>query len=279
MFRHTSSHEFYYEEKVSSLFSEQVLVRDSIFYKYIIHQNSLKVKHMTIYLYIKTHNKTGLKYFGKTTKKDPHKYTGSGTYWKRHLHKHGADYTTQIVSQFDDESLCEEFALKFSKEHDIVNSNEWANLQEENGITGAPKGHPGHKFTLEQLQNLSETTKQRWNDPQYRTKIKEAQIDSWTEQRRQQQGKRLTGKKRPDHSEKMKGRKLHETHPFFNDYKTEEHKQKIKEALTGIPKSEEHKNKLRVPKLRCCRLSDRKEVSVNALSRHSNLSAYKDRNC
>ena len=35
------------------------------------------------YLYVKQHNKTGLKYFGKTTKKDPLKYKGSGLYWKR----------------------------------------------------------------------------------------------------------------------------------------------------------------------------------------------------
>jgi hypothetical protein len=226
---------------------------------------------MTIFLYIKTHNVTGLKYFGKTTKKDPHKYTGSGKYWKRHLHKHGFDYTTEIIATFHDETLCEQFAIKFSTENGIVNSTSWANLQEENGLDGAPNGHAGHKFTPEQLQKLSETSKQRWSDPQFRNKIKESQSNSWTEQRKQQQAQRLTGKKRPDHSQKMQGRKLDVSHPFFNETKSEDHKNAISEALKGKPKSEDHKDKLRVPKLRCCRLSDRKEVSVNALSRYPNL--------
>jgi hypothetical protein len=35
-------------------------------------------------LYVKTHNITGLKYFGKTTN-DPFKYKGSGKYWLDHL--------------------------------------------------------------------------------------------------------------------------------------------------------------------------------------------------
>ena len=33
------------------------------------------------WLYIKQHNITKLKYFGKTVRKDPIKYKGSGTYW------------------------------------------------------------------------------------------------------------------------------------------------------------------------------------------------------
>jgi len=37
-----------------------------------------------IYLYKKTHNETGLQYLGKTIR-DPHKYPGSGLYWKRQL--------------------------------------------------------------------------------------------------------------------------------------------------------------------------------------------------
>jgi hypothetical protein len=221
-----------------------------------------------IHLYIKTHNITGLKYFGKTTKEDPHKYTGSGKHWLRHLRKHGFDYSTEIVATFEDEILCEQFALKFSKDNDIVNSTSWANLQEENGLTGAPKGHAGHKFTPEQLQKISKTTKQRWADPKHRQKMLEARAGCWTEQRKQKQVERLTGKKRPDHSLIMKGRKLDPSHPFFNETKSEDHKNAISEALKGKPKSEDHKDKLRVPKLRCCRLSDRKEVSVNSLSRY-----------
>lgn len=57
---------------------------------------------MIISLYIKTHNITGLKYFGKTIK-NPLKYKGSGKYWKRHLAIHGNDVTTEVVATFDNE--------------------------------------------------------------------------------------------------------------------------------------------------------------------------------
>lgn len=47
---------------------------------------------MTIYLYVKRHAKTNLKYFGKTHAIDPFRYKGSGHYWLRHIRKHGANY-------------------------------------------------------------------------------------------------------------------------------------------------------------------------------------------
>lgn len=89
------------------------------------------------YLYIKTHNITGLKYFGKTIK-DPFEYIGSGKYWNNHLKKHGNNVSTKIVASFTAEHREEmiEFALFFSDYFDIVKSNEWANLVEENGLAG-----------------------------------------------------------------------------------------------------------------------------------------------
>lgn len=218
-----------------------------------------------IYLYVKTHNTTGLKYFGKTTKKDPHKYAGSGKYWKRHLQKHGFDYTTEIVATFEDEALCEQFALKFSTDNNIVDSINWANLREENGLDGAPKGHKGSKFTPEQLQHLSNISKQRWNDQESRNKIVEAQSRSWTEQRKQEQSERLTGVKRPEHSSLMKQRPIPDNFKCID--KSDDHKKKIAQALKGKPKSEEHKKSLSKPKTRVCRIHDRKEMAVNAYSR------------
>ena len=49
------------------------------------------------YLYVKTHNKTGLKYLGITSKSDPHRYIGSGKDWKDHLKVHGKNYRTDII--------------------------------------------------------------------------------------------------------------------------------------------------------------------------------------
>lgn len=90
-----------------------------------------------IYLYIKTHNITGLKYFGKTVS-DPNIYKGSGKYWKKHLSKHGNDVTTEIFGTFNLDNI-EQAAIKFSKENNIVNSDDWANLKEENGLDGGSK--------------------------------------------------------------------------------------------------------------------------------------------
>jgi len=57
---------------------------------------------MPIYLYVKTHNQTGLKYLDKTISSDPHLYQGSGTVWKRHIKKHGYDVTTEILLETTD---------------------------------------------------------------------------------------------------------------------------------------------------------------------------------
>jgi|694.fasta_scaffold94863_2 hypothetical protein len=88
---------------------------------------------MTIYLYVKTHNVTGLKYLGKTESKDPHKYPGSGTYWKSHLKKHGKDYRTEIIKECHTKDEFSYWGLFYSNLWNIVESNEWANLKEETG--------------------------------------------------------------------------------------------------------------------------------------------------
>lgn len=107
-----------------------------------------------IYLYVKLHNQTGLKYFGKTTKKDPYKYKGSGKYWSKHLKVHGNDVCTEIVGIFQSDKECSEFAIKFSKEHNIVESKEWANLRMENGVDGAPIGN---SFSLETIEKMRQS--------------------------------------------------------------------------------------------------------------------------
>lgn len=83
------------------------------------------------YLYVKIHNKTGLKYFGKTTANDPYKYKGSGTRWNNHLKVHGKDISTEIIGYYTDKEECLRVAIKFSIENNIVESDDWANLKEE----------------------------------------------------------------------------------------------------------------------------------------------------
>lgn len=93
---------------------------------------------MIIYLYIKQHRITTLKYFG-ATRKNPWKYNGSGTKWRSHLKKHGRFIDTLVVYQFDTPELCNEFALRFSRENNIVKSKEWANYIEEDAFGGNSK--------------------------------------------------------------------------------------------------------------------------------------------
>lgn len=88
------------------------------------------------WLYVKRHKITGLQYFGKTVSKDPYKYNGSGTYWTRHLSKHGTDIETVWAQLFCDKSELIAFAETFSKTFNIVESKDWANLCVENGTDG-----------------------------------------------------------------------------------------------------------------------------------------------
>lgn len=87
---------------------------------------------MTIYLYVKTHNKTGLKYLGQT-KNEPFKYKGSGKYWKRHIKLHGNDATTEVLLVTENKDELRAAGLHFSNLWDVVRSPDWANLMPESG--------------------------------------------------------------------------------------------------------------------------------------------------
>lgn len=88
------------------------------------------------YLYIKTHNITGLKYLGYTTSKNPHAYTGSGKYWRLHLIKHGFDYSTQILHKCISKAAIKVWGLFYSKLWSVSDSKKWANLMDEAGDGG-----------------------------------------------------------------------------------------------------------------------------------------------
>jgi hypothetical protein len=90
-----------------------------------------------MYLYLKTHNKTNLKYLGKTVSEDPHLYQGSGKVWKRHIAKHGYDVTTEILLTTDCKDELREAGLYYSNLWNIVESKEFANLMQESGDGGA----------------------------------------------------------------------------------------------------------------------------------------------
>lgn len=93
---------------------------------------------MTIYyLYVKTHNVTGLKYLGFTTQQDYHKYRGSGTRWLRHLNKHGINYSTELLYEGDSKDELQQLGEYYSTLYDVVKNRNWANLKPEKGEGGS----------------------------------------------------------------------------------------------------------------------------------------------
>jgi hypothetical protein len=93
---------------------------------------------MHIYLYVKRHSVTGLKYFGKTIQ-NPYTYLGSGKHWSNHIAKHGKEHVETLnVWSFNDQAECANFASQFSINYNIVESKEWANLIPEDGINNPP---------------------------------------------------------------------------------------------------------------------------------------------
>lgn len=201
---------------------------------------------MKIALYIKTHNKTGLKYFGKATGKNLkyiNKYTGSGLYWKRHLKEHGNDVSTEIYGEYDNIEECSKAAITFSIKNDISNSDAWANLMIENGIDGAPVGHNGSYMCEKSRKIVSEKSKRMWENPEFREKMVKKHKKRWTREMKEKQSERLrtefwTEERRLEHANKLKGHKGHKLckgvpkHKGFGKL--------ISKALSGKPKTPEH---------------------------------------
>ena len=204
---------------------------------------------MIIYLYIKTHNKTGLKYFGKTTR-DPFKYTGSGKYWKKHLDKHGIDISTEIYGIYTDAYKCSIDALEFSKNNNIAKDAAWANLQEENGLDGKPLGAAPHIFTDSEKQKISNKMKLIWANSEYREKLSSVHKQRWTEEMRtyysnMMREEKWTTERKIEHGLKLKGKTLSIEHKKkLSKPKPESHKINVSNAMKGKQKTESHKKNL-----------------------------------
>jgi len=109
------------------------------------------------YLCVKQHKKTGLKYFCKTTQSNPIRYPGSGVKWREHLLEHGWEFDTIECWEFDNIDECSKFAINFSIENNIVESEMWANLKIENGRDGGTvKGHKKPPRTAEHAKKIGD---------------------------------------------------------------------------------------------------------------------------
>jgi hypothetical protein len=186
-----------------------------------------------IYLYVKTHNKTGKKYLGKTTAKDPYKYQGSGKYWKLHLKQHGYDCTTEIIHESEDALIIKEKGIYYSQLWNIVESNEWANLKEEQGDGGAVIHTP------ESNKKRSESMKGRIFSDEHRKKLSEANKGKYFHSPEvkaaaaKKASEKLKGKKKP-HGFGEKISKIHK-----NKIMSDSSKEKMKLAWTDERKEKQ----------------------------------------
>jgi len=168
------------------------------------------------YLYLKTHNVSGLKYLG-ITRRNPSTYRGSGVRWNAHLKKHGDDVSTKVLLETDCKELLAERGLELSIEWNIVESNEFANLVYESGYEG--RNH-GYICPESQKKHLSKLFKGKPLKPEHIEKLR------YTKSKEHK--KKL--------SDALKGKPL-----------SEECKKNISIALKGKPKptrSEEHKKNI-----------------------------------
>lgn len=164
------------------------------------------------YLYVKTHNKTGLKYLGQTSLSDPHKYQGSGKRWRVHIKKHGYDVTTDIIFETEDKEELKEQGIYYSNLWNVVESTEWANLMIEQGDGGDTSASPAYQEYLMNREPIIGEKNPFWG----KTHTEET--------------KALLAEKA---SEQWKG-----------VFKSEEHKRKIAEANTGKVFTEERKKNI-----------------------------------
>ena len=210
-------------------------------------------------LYIKQHSVTGLKYFGKTTG-DPYKYNGSGVHWKHHIKKHGKEHiiTTWVSEVYTDSDIISEFALKFSRDNNIVESNEWANLILENGLDGMTPGSTSSDETKAKLSAaakgriVSEETKAKLSAAgkgrivSEETKAKLSIAHMGQTQSDETKAKLLAANKGKARSDETKA-KISAMNK--GKVRSEEYKAKISAAKKGKPWSEETRAKRLAPKL------------------------------
>ena len=169
------------------------------------------------YLYVKEHSITGLRYFGKTTKKDPYKYNGSGKYWTNHYKKYGKDHikTLWVSELFTDKDSLIEFALLASDHWNIVDSDDWANLKPENGLDGWINNA---SHSNETKQRMSASAKGKIMSEETREKLSKANTGKTrsdeTKQRMSEshKGKTISDETRAKMSAARKGRKLSDEH-------------------------------------------------------------------
>lgn len=148
-------------------------------------------------------------YFGKTVQ-NPEKYKGSGRHWKQHIKKHGVEHVVNLwYCLFYDKDDCVAFALNFSKQHNIVESEEWLNLKLKDGLGGVRT----YDHIEKQRKSIKATYKRNGG-----SKLK---------------GRNLS----QDHTDKISKATSKENNPMWQKKHSEESLQKMRDKAIGRPSS------------------------------------------
>jgi hypothetical protein len=126
-----------------------------------------------------------------------------------------------MVWEFLDEDACSEFALKFSAEHNIVNSNEWANLCIEDGKMGGNKLKDMTPIRLAEIcQHRANIQKEIWKS---RSKEHQAKVTA------------IAWKKRSNDKKKQIASKISKTLLNRSPKELQQVKDKLREAIANRP--------------------------------------------
>jgi hypothetical protein len=120
----------------------------------------------------------GVKYFCKSIVENIRSYPGSGIVWKDRIKKYGKKNikTLWVSDWYNCPYEIQKIALDFSKENQIVESSEWANLKPENGLDG------GKNSPESNIKNSESVRKYFSENPDARKNISENQLSRWSEE-------------------------------------------------------------------------------------------------
>ena len=95
-------------------------------------------------LYHHTHNVTGRKYLGQTTR-DMNVYKGSGVDWREHLNEYGNDLTSKVLFESKNTEKFKEVCEYYSNKFDVVNNPDYFNKRPEHGGSLGGAANPNYK--------------------------------------------------------------------------------------------------------------------------------------
>lgn len=174
-----------------------------------------------IYLYLKIHSKTGLRYLGKTSKINYSAYLGSGKIWLQHLRKYGKEHTTILIKECKSQQELSYWGRYYSKLWRVTSAMDdfgnliYANIIPETG-GGALYGdlNPSRR---PEVQNAKRDKMLGTKRPETANAISK----SWSDTRKQQQKEKTSGKNHYTHRKN----KLGKNHPLYG----------TKRPGTGLP--------------------------------------------